>query len=106
MQDYVLYTHLVVGILFIFSVLIQDKGVGFGSAIGGAGGGSFHSTKRGAAKFFHNAALLFAFLFLVTAVLYVVVPPSQSLDSAPAYTDLPITGSEILDSVGVEAVAE
>ena len=50
MQNIALLVHVVAGALLILFILIQDKGVGFGSAIGGSGGGGFYASKRGAAR--------------------------------------------------------
>jgi len=72
MQDYILYAHVGFGILMILFILMQDKGVGFGSAIGGVGGGGFYATQRGAAKVIHIMTIIFAILFFLAALLYII----------------------------------
>ena len=76
MQETILIIHMVVGVLFIISILFQDKGVGFGTAVGGAGGEGVYISQRGPAKVLHNISVVLCVLFLATALLYVVVPVS------------------------------
>ncbi len=83
MQYTILLSHVIIGILFSISVLMQDKGVGFGTAVGGAGGGAVFTTKRGAAKILHNVSVVLAVLFLLTALAYVVVPVDETSTAAP-----------------------
>ncbi|MDP2691551.1 MAG: preprotein translocase subunit SecG [bacterium] len=95
MQEFVLITQSVVGILFILMVLIQDKGVGFGTALGGTGGGSaFYATQRGAAQVVHVLSVILAVIFLAMALLYVIIPDSATAPGAPTVsssTGTPIT---------------
>lgn len=101
MQSIILLIHIIVGVLFILLVLMQDKGVGFGGAIGGTGGGSgFYSTQRGAAKVIHKMTVFFCILFFLTALAYVVVPSGPlpaalSPVSAPADVPAPPTPVEV-----------
>jgi len=86
MQNTVLIVHVIVGILFVLSVLVQDKGSGLSATFGGSGG--FYASQRGAAKVIHYLSLAFCIVFFASALLYVVVPPSDtndqsSLDTAP-----------------------
>lgn len=104
MQDIVLYSHLVIGILFIISVLVQDKGVGFGTAVGGAGGGGIYTSQRGAAKILHRASVLLAVLFLGTALAYVAVPASEEpadgtpgVESSVTAPDVSVDSSPVID---------
>jgi len=89
MQQFVLYVHVVVGVLFIIFVLMQDRGVGFGGAIGGTGGGGFYATKRGAAKIVHRMTVVLCFLFLASALIYVVLPADPVAVDVPPPADLP-----------------
>jgi len=90
MQETLLIAHAVVGGLFIVTVLMQDKGVGFGGAIGGTGGGAgFYATQRGAAKVIHYLSIILCVAFFATALAYVVVPG----DSAPATSPSPATSA-------------
>jgi protein translocase SecG subunit len=104
MQNTVLIIHVVVGILFSIIVLMQDKGVGFGTAVGGAGGGQVFTTKRGAAKVLHNLSVILAILFLLSAVVFVVVPAGEiSLPEASITSDaLPATDSPVSASITTE----
>ena len=66
----ILTLHILFGLLFIFAVLIQDKGSGLSAAFGGTG--TFYASQRGAAKFVHYATLVFAILFFAMALLSVL----------------------------------
>lgn len=49
MQTTLIIINVIVGVLLSLSILAQEKGEGFGEAIGGTGGGGgFQTTKRGA----------------------------------------------------------
>ena len=88
MREIVLIIHVVVGVLFILFVLMQDRGVGFGGAIGGVGGGGFYATKRGAAKVIHYMSVVFCVIFLSSALIYFLVPASEIVnDPAPISID-------------------
>lgn len=87
--------HIVFGLFFIFSVLIQDKGSGLSAAFGGTG--TFYASQRGAAKFVHYATVLFAILFFATALLSVLFPRTgATLD----------VGTPSVDGIQVEPVNE
>ena len=106
MQQTLLYTHLVIGILFIISVLVQDKGVGFGTAVGGAAGAGVYTSQRGAAKLLHRTSVVLAVLFLLTALVYVVVPPAPVDTSGPqvnASADASLTSPELTVEPSTEA---
>lgn len=77
MQEYLLYSHVTFGVLMALFVLIQDKGAGLSSTFGGSGG--FYASQRGAARVIHLMTVVFAVLFLLTAVLYVVADPLATL---------------------------
>lgn len=65
--------QLIFATLFIFIVLVQEKGSGLGEAISGAGAASFESTKRGAEKVLvHLTTFLFiGFLGLSLALNFI-----------------------------------
>ncbi|MGE3279271.1 MAG: preprotein translocase subunit SecG, partial [Candidatus Altimarinota bacterium] len=81
-------------ILFILSVLVQDKGSGLSSTFGGSGG--FYASQRGAAKVIHYLSLVFCFIFFATALVYVVLP-----DAGPE-TSLEAPGAPLEITPGVE----
>lgn len=77
-----LIAHVVFGLLFIFAVLIQDKGTGLSAAFGGSGG--FYASQRGAAKVMHYLSIVFCIGFFLSALLYVVIPaPAPAVNTPP-----------------------
>jgi protein translocase SecG subunit len=65
--------EVVVAILLSVLILMQQRGSGMGSAIGGTGGGEFYATKRGAekvlAQFTVALAVIFCALPLIISIL-------------------------------------
>ena len=59
--------QIVISILLMVTVLIQNKGVGLGSAFGGEG--NVYRTKRGAEKTIFISTIVLAVLFLATALI-------------------------------------
>ncbi|MDH3324529.1 MAG: preprotein translocase subunit SecG [Candidatus Peregrinibacteria bacterium] len=53
-----------VSVLFILSVLLQQKSSTLGSMMGGDGGDEMVQTRRGADKFLHRSSIFFAILLL------------------------------------------
>ncbi len=53
-----------VSILFVLSVLLQQKSSTLGSMMGSDGGDEMVQTRRGADKFLHRASMFFALLLL------------------------------------------
>lgn len=84
MQNSILMVHVIFGVLFIFSVLVQDKGTGLSAAFGGSGG--FYASQRGAAKVFHYVTLVLCLGFFLTALLYVMLEPSSAPVSVESVT--------------------
>ena len=66
MHNALIIVHIIVSVLLCLAILLQDKGGGLSAAFGG--GGEFHSTKRGAEKFLHNATIVLTALFVLIAV--------------------------------------
>lgn len=60
----------VISVLLIVSILLQNRGSGLGGAFGGGDLSNYH-TKRGLEKFLVYATIVFAFLFLGSALLNV-----------------------------------
>lgn len=66
MENLLKISHIVVALLMVIAILLQEKGAGFGAAIGGTGGGqsSFQTTKRGAEKVLSRVTLILIVVFL------------------------------------------
>jgi preprotein translocase subunit SecG len=54
--------QLVLGVLLSVSILLQSRGAGLGSSMGG--GGELYSTRRGVEKILFRLTVLFAVLFI------------------------------------------
>lgn len=54
------------GVLLVISILLQHRGTGLGGAFGGEG--MSYRSRRGVEKILYRATILFAAVFLVTAV--------------------------------------
>lgn len=67
MENILYIAQIVISVILITLVLIQQKGSGLGVAFGGDGG-SVQRTKRGAEKSIFNLTIIFATLFLLTAL--------------------------------------
>lgn len=61
--------QVVVVILLITTILLQQKGVGLGSAFGG--GDSVYTTRRGPEKFIFYSSIILAVLFLTLGLISV-----------------------------------
>lgn len=67
-----LIAQAVVAVLFITSILLQNRGAGLGSAFGGDFGGYY--TKRGLEKFLFYGAWVLAVIFFALAIANVLFP--------------------------------
>lgn len=65
------FLQILVSVLLIISVLLQVKGSGFGSALGGMTGGSVYRTKRGLERTLFQATILLVIVFLFVSFLSV-----------------------------------
>lgn len=70
--------QVIVSILLSFVILVQQKGSGMGSAIGGSAGGEFFATKRGAEKVLAIITVVLATIFCVNALIFPLLPDSES----------------------------
>ena len=59
------YSQIVLSVLVVAGILLQQKGSGLGSAMGGSG--IEYSTKRGAEKIIFRATIVLAILFIVVS---------------------------------------
>jgi|CXWL01.1.fsa_nt_gi protein translocase SecG subunit len=99
MQQSILIAHVVLGMLFVFCVLIQDKGTGLSAALGGTGG--FYASQRGAAKAIHYITSLLCVAFFATALVYVILPADPV---SPASSPAPVTTTPAtVEPVSVES---
>ncbi|MEK7603959.1 MAG: preprotein translocase subunit SecG [Patescibacteria group bacterium] len=64
------YSQILLAVLLTAVILIQQKGSGLSSSLGGSG--IEYSTKRGADKFFFYATVVLAVLFLAVSVLKII----------------------------------
>ena len=60
------YGQIALSVLLVAGILMQQKGSGLGSAMGGSN--IEYSTKRGAEKFIFRATIFFAILFVAVSV--------------------------------------
>jgi len=71
MEQIITYAQIILAVLLTASVLVQQRGSGLSSALGG-GGGIEYSTKRGVDKFFYYATIVLAILFLTISILRLI----------------------------------
>ncbi len=60
------YGQITLSFLLVAGILLQQKGSGLGSALGGSN--LEYSTKRGAEKFIFRATIVFAILFVTISI--------------------------------------
>jgi len=60
------YSQIILSFLLVAGILLQQKGSGLGSALGGSN--LEYSTKRGAEKIIFRATIVFAVLFVVISI--------------------------------------
>jgi preprotein translocase subunit SecG len=69
-RDFVYIAQILIGILLTVILLLQAKGSGVGTALGGGSGGSFR-TRRGVEKQLFNLTIFLAVVFLLISILAV-----------------------------------
>lgn len=67
------YSHVIVSILLILSILSQNRSSGMGAALGGAGGGGFYAGRRGAEKVLFYSSIVLSVLFVGISVGFLFV---------------------------------
>lgn len=65
------YSHALISLLLVFSILVQNKSSGLGSAMGG--NGVVRVTKRGAEKVLYRSTIVLAVLFVLTSLAFIFV---------------------------------
>lgn len=75
MESTLIILQSVFAILFILSVLFQEKGSGMSLTFGGGGesNDTFYGSKQGIDKLLAQASYVFGTLFVLNALLYVVI---------------------------------
>ena len=71
MENILAIFQILFSLLLIGSILLQAKGTGLGSALGG--GGEFYRSKRGLEKIVFTASVVFATLFIITSIIGVIL---------------------------------
>ena len=69
-RDFVYIAQILIGILLTVILLLQAKGSGVGTALGGGSGGSFR-TRRGVEKQLFNLTIFLSVVFLLISILAV-----------------------------------
>lgn len=71
MEQILAYSQIGLGVILIFIILLQPKGVGLGQVFGGEG--NVYRTKRGAEKIVFNTTIIAAILFLAISVALIII---------------------------------
>lgn len=71
MAKYLDIAQIVVAALLVVGVLLQNRGSGLSSFLGG--GGEFYATRRGLEKTIMIATIIFAAIFIILGVLRLVI---------------------------------
>lgn len=71
MRNLLLWIQIAVSVLLITAILLQQKGVGLGSAFGGSG--QIYRSKRGIEKTLFISTIVLAVLFTVIAILTLII---------------------------------
>ena len=74
MKTFLTVVQIIVSVLFVISVLVQQRESGFSSAIGGQSGANVQTTKRGAEKIVSQASVVLAIVFVALSLAFVFVP--------------------------------
>ncbi len=73
MQKILIITQVIFSLLFILSVLMQEKGSAMSLTFGGGDSNeTFYGSKQGIEKFLAYASYLFAILFIANAIVYMI----------------------------------
>jgi preprotein translocase subunit SecG len=69
-RDFIYIAQILVAVILTLVLLLQSKGSGVGTALGGGSGGSFR-TRRGVEKTLFQLTIILAIVFLAVSVLAV-----------------------------------
>ena len=68
MERVLTIAQILISIFLVASILLQQKGAGLGSALGGSDGSNVYSTRRGAEKILFYSTIVFALAFLAISL--------------------------------------
>lgn len=68
MERILTIVQILISVFLVVSILLQQKGAGLGSSLGGDGGGNY-STRRGAEKVLFYSTIVLALTFLAIALI-------------------------------------
>ena len=71
MRNLLLWIQIAVSVLLVTAILLQQKGVGLGSAFGGSG--QIYRSRRGIEKTLFISTIVLAILFTVVALLNLII---------------------------------
>lgn len=74
MKLYLNIAQILISALLVGSILMQSRGTGLGSAIGGGDGGNVYRTKRGMEKLLFRSTIVLAVAFFGLAIANILVP--------------------------------
>lgn len=65
--------QMVLAVFLIISILLQQKGSGIGASMGGPGGGSIVSTRRGVDLFLYKATIVLSIIFFGLGLTFIIL---------------------------------
>ncbi|GIW57129.1 MAG: hypothetical protein KatS3mg083_074 [Candidatus Dojkabacteria bacterium] len=71
--DFIAVVQIIISVLLILAVLMQQRGSGTGSLLGGSSvisGGEYYRARRGLEKFLFYATMVLGSLLVITSFLY------------------------------------
>ncbi|BDQ04521.1 MAG: hypothetical protein KatS3mg084_0039 [Candidatus Dojkabacteria bacterium] len=74
--DFIAVVQIIISVLLIFAVLMQQRGSGTGSLLGGSSvisGGEYYRARRGLEKFLFYATIVLGSLLVITSFLYLLI---------------------------------
>lgn len=71
MNTVIVVTQIILSIVFIAAILLQTRGTGLGSVLGGSG--ASYRSRRGVEKILFFATIIVAALFLLTSMINLLV---------------------------------
>lgn len=72
MKTFLIVLQIIISVLFILSVMVQQRSSGLSSAFGGSAG-AVQSTKRGAEKVVFNASIILAIIFVAISLAFIFI---------------------------------
>lgn len=69
MERVLTIVQVLISVFLIASILLQQKGAGLGSTLGGGDGSNVYSTRRGAEKVLFHATIVLALAFLAISLI-------------------------------------